>query len=370
MKALIRIAIISVLIMSVCVGFAQTQSAPQKTQPKAQPSAASQTQKPAAKEPEQEEVIPPAAPNAIFPAVVARVNGKAILGRDLEQRIQAQLASIGSPAWKNLRDDYRQQLTGENLGSLIANELIYQKATAGGFKATDAEVQTEFAKVAKGFANDAEMNTQLASRGMDRTGLNKELSRALVVAKYIDETITKKIVVSPDEVQKYYSTHPDEFRHPDMVRTSHILILVPEGSTDDQDKLARQRAEALLQRAKKGEDFAKLAKENSMDGSASQGGDIGFYQKGQLAPEYEEAAFSLPVGGISSVVKTQFGYHIIKVTDKKKEGTSTLDEIRTQLMDFLKNQKVEAEMNKNVEELRAKAKIDILIPVSSTKTPE
>ena len=98
-----------------------------------------------------------------------------------------------------------------------------------------------------------------------------------------------------------------------------------------------------------------------MDGSASQGGDIGYTPKGQLAPEYEAAAFSLPAGSVSSVVRTQFGYHIIKVTEKKVAGTSTIEEIRTELQDFLKEQKVQADMDELVKKLRDEAKIDLLL---------
>lgn len=369
MRVLIRSVSLVVPLLLFSASYVQTQPGSQKPPQKPPSAAPAQAQKTPAKEPEQEEAIPLAGPDALFPAVVARVNGKAILGRDLEQRIQGELSSIGSPAWKNLREDYRQELTNQHLGSLIANELIYQKAAAVGIKAADAEVQAEFTKLAKTYASDAEMNIALANRGMDRVALNKDLARGLVVSKFIEEEINKKIVVSPADAQQYYSTHTEEFRHPDLVRTSHILIVVPEGATADQDKMARQRAEALLARAKKGEDFAKLAKENSMDASASQGGDIGLAPKGQLAPEYEQAAFSLPVGGISGFVRTQFGYHIIKVTEKKPAGISTLDEVRSQLIDFLKNQKAGAELQKYVNDLRTKAKIEILIPVGSTQTP-
>jgi parvulin-like peptidyl-prolyl isomerase len=204
---------------------------------------------------------------------------------------------------------------------------------------------------------------------MDRASLLKDLERSLVVAKYIQENVTKKIVVTPAEAAQYYAAHTDEFQHGELVRTSHIFIMIPEGATADQDRLARQRAAALVARAKKGEDIAKLAKENSMDGAASQGGDIGFIPRGQLAPEYETAAFALPVGGISDAVRTQFGYYIIKVTDKKKAGLSTLDEVREQLIDFLKQQKTDSELEKTVNELRGQAKINVYIPLGGN-TPD
>ena len=311
-----------------------------------------------------DETIPAPAPDAIFPAVVARVNGKAILGRDLEQRVRSELTPIGNPSWKDLREDYRTELTRQSLGSLISTELLYQKAVSTGFAIADTEVQAEYDKAVKSFGSDAEMNSALAARGMDRASLRRQLARDLLVFKFIDAAITKKIVIAPSDLSQYYAGHVDQFRHPDMVRTSHILIAVAERATPQQDEAAKQRAEAILARLKRGEDFAKLAKENSSDASAAQGGDIGFYKKGDLDPQYEAATFSLPVGQITGPIRSGYGYHIIKVTDRKKEGLATLEEIRAELTDFLKQQKGEEELNKLVEELRKQAKIEILIKSS------
>ncbi len=343
-----------------CVAYAalaQTQPKPKPAPARAAPPAE------AAAKPAPEEQIPPADPDAMFPAVVARVNGKAILGRDLEQRIQGQLAPIGNPQWDKLRDEYRQELTSQSLGGLVATELLYQKALASGIKAAETEVQAEFAKIAKTFSSDAQMNASLAGRGLDRAALNRDIERSLVVSKFIQEFVAKKIAVTPAEAAQYYGQHTEEFRHEELARSSHIFIQVAAGATSEQDRIARQRAEALLARLRKGEDFAKLAKENSMDGSASQGGDIGYSPKGQLTPEYEAVAFSLPVGGLSDVVKTPFGYHIIKVIDKKKAGVSPLEEVRDDLVKFLGDQKTDGELEKVVNDLRTQAKIDVYIPL-------
>ena len=336
--------------------------------PKPKPDTVTPAAKPADALAGQEEQIPPAGPGAIFPAVVARVNGRAILGRDLEQRVRAQLAPIGNPAWQNLREDYRLELTSNALGSAVAEELIYQKAIAAGVKVPAADVQAEFAKAAKSFANDAAVNVALAERGLDRASLTKEMERNLVIGKYINDNVTSKITVTPEEAAEYYKSHTEEFRHPDMVRTSHILIMVTEGATADQDRLARQRAEAILDRARKGEDFAKLAQETSMDSSASQGGDIGYVTPGQVDPAYQAAAFSLAVGALSDPVRSRVGYHIIKVTDKKKEGIATLDESRVQLTEFLKNQKSDRQLQQLVDQLRKEAKIEILITAGAPPT--
>jgi peptidyl-prolyl cis-trans isomerase C len=344
----------------------KTKPAPAKTVAPAADSAAKPQSKETPKETE-DETVPPAAPNALFPAVVAKVNGKSVLGRELEQLVRSQLAQIGSPEWKNLRDEYRGQLVLESLNSLISSRLLYQKATDSGIKATDLEIQAELQSFSKSFKSDAEMNQALASQQMDRASLEKSLRQNLVISKFVEENVTKKIVVTPDEAAKYYSGHPAEFQHPDVVRISLILIQ-PAGNTSEQDDLAKQRAEALLARIKKGEDFGKIAKENSVDSSASQGGDIGFVSKENLAPELSDAAFSLPIGGVK-LIKSSFGYHILKATEKKKEGLSTLEEVKAQLIDFLKDQKTQTELNKLVTQLRDQSKVEILIPAGQPLNP-
>ena len=315
----------------------------------------------------QDEKIPPLAPNAIFPAIVARVNGEAILGRDLEALVRSELVAIGNPEWKNLRGEYRGELTLNKITTLINSKLLYQKAAASGVKVTGSEIKAEIQKFAKAYKSEAEMNEALARDNTDRASLEKALYENLAMSKYVEETVNKKVVVTPEEVAKYYASNPEEFRHPDIVRTSHILIRAA-GSAPDQDAAAKERAEALLARIKKGEDFARLARENSMDSSASKGGDIGFRAEEELPPEYSAAAFSLPLGGIE-LIKTQNDYYIIKVIDKKREGLFTLEDAKAQLHKSLKAQKSRENLNTLINQLREKANIEILITAGELLNP-
>ena len=358
-------AVSSLFLMFVGFCFFQTSILAQEDSPEAVPQTSSPEVKPQAKV-EGDEEIPPVRPDAIFPAVVARVDGKPILGRDLEVIVRRELAPIGNPEWKNLREDYRGQLTLTALNILINTELIYREALASGVKATDEEVQAELKKVRDSYNSDAEMNAALASQMMDRPMLEASLYQSVTVNKYIQEKIVKNIIVTPEEVNKFYVDNPDQFHHPDLVRSSHILIL--SGETAAQDAAAKQQAESILQRVNKGEDFAKLAKEYSMDSSASRGGDIGFNRREDLSPEFGDAVFSLAVGGVK-LIKSDYGYHIIKVTDKKEEGLSTLEEIREQLSVFLKNQKVQVEQTKLINQLREEADIELLIPAGQPLKP-
>ena len=108
-------------------------------------------------------MIPPAAPNAIFPAIVARVNGKRFWAGIWSSLVRSELSSIGNPDWKSLREDYRDQLTLDLLNVMISSRLLYLKAVESGYKVTDEEVQAEFQKIAKTFKDDAEMNAALAA---------------------------------------------------------------------------------------------------------------------------------------------------------------------------------------------------------------
>lgn len=317
-------------------------------------------------------VFPQSAPESgdsgsLFPAVVARVNGKPIAGRDLERIVRAELAPIGNPAWKNLREEYRQQLVLTSVNSLINSRLIYEKAIAAGTSVPETEVAQEMDRIAKSYGSDAQMNMALAALHRDRETLEKELRERLVIAKYLDTNIKDKVGVTPEEVEKYYNDNPDEFKHPEVVRTSQIFI-EPTANTPEQDAIAKQRAEALVARIQKGEDFAKLAKENSMDSSASQGGDIGFYSRQTTTPEFWEAAYSLPVGEVK-LIKTDAGYHIIKVTDKRKEGRFSLDEVKNQITLRIGTRKAEEETGKIINKLREEADIEILISAGELVNP-
>ena len=139
-----------------------------------------------------DEVIPPADPNALFPAVVARVDGQAILGRDLERMVRAQLATISSPEWNKLREDYRGQLVLNSINTLINSKLMFMKAVATGLKATDAEVQEEMQKISKSFRSDAEMNIALANQHTDRASLEKELYQTLAISNTLKRTLPRR----------------------------------------------------------------------------------------------------------------------------------------------------------------------------------
>ncbi len=147
------------------------------------------------------------------------------------------------------------------------------------------------------------------------------------------------------DVKQYYDTYEDEFRQEEEVRARHILFRVEEGADDATKATARQRAEAVLAKAKSGEDFAKLATENSEDSSSSRGGDLGFFRRGLMVPPFEEAAFAMQPGQVSEIVETQFGYHIIRVEERREPGVKPFAEVSTQITGKMKSERAQAMAN-------------------------
>jgi len=159
-----------------------------------------------------------------------------------------------------------------------------------------------------------------------------------------------KVDISQEEIKTYYETNIDDFVLQEQVRARHILIEVPPDATPEKTEEARKRAEEILAKAKKGEDFASLAEKYSGGPTAKKGGDLGYFPRGRMVKEFEDAAFSLKSGEISPVVRTQFGFHIIKVEDVKKERTQGLDEVRKSIESTLRDQRARDLAERSVEE--------------------
>ena len=188
-------------------------------------------------------------------------------------------------------------------------------------------------------------------KGIDRDKEVKEVineaKKKIVMAKLIKNEVEDKIVITEDEMKKFYDEHKDEFKTPEMWRASHILVA--------DEKEAREILDGLA----KGARFEDLAKVHSIDATASRGGDVGFFRAGQLVPDFENACLKLNVGQTSDIVRTQFGYHIIKLTDKKKPGIKTYQEAKSAIEAELKKKKRNELFNTLVLNLKHKYGVEV-----------
>ena len=170
------------------------------------------------------------------------------------------------------------------------------------------------------------------------------------------QAMRAKVAVPPADVERAYNNNSEQYTTPEQVRASHILL-----KTEGKDDAAvKAKAEDLLKQAKAGSDFAELAKKHSEDeGSAKSGGDLDYFQRGKMVAEFDQAAFAMQPGQVSDLVKTQYGYHIIKLVDRKPATTRTLAEVREQLNDQLAYERAQAQ----AADLAQKLERDISKPV-------
>ena len=199
----------------------------------------------------------------------------------------------------------------------------------------------------------------------------ENIKNALLAQKLMGTEIKGKVKVTDDETETYYKDHQGEFSRPEAVKARHILIRVPAGSTKKAWEEAKLKAEGIRKRIKKGEDFAKLAKEYSDDpGSKNKGGELGFFSKGRMVPEFESAAFSLNPGAVSNPIKTSFGYHIIQVEKKRKATISPLSEVQPQIKRRLYMEKQKKLQDRLIEKLKAKYPVKVNKALLSKDTPQ
>ncbi|MDR0880517.1 MAG: peptidylprolyl isomerase [Clostridioides sp.] len=272
-------------------------------------------------------------------------------------------AQYGKDVWTQevekgvtFKDKFKESI----IQQLVENQVVYDQAKKDKLTPTDKEIKEAVAAMKKNMESNKEYKKQLTDIGIDEEFLKTQITENLALQKF-QEDFSKKTKISDEEIKKYYDTHKDEFKK-DEVKASHILLK----TVDDNNKplpkekieKAKKKAEEALKKVKAGEDFAKVAKEYSQDSSAQSGGDLGTFGRGQMVAEFEKAAFSMKVGDISDLVKTQYGYHIIKLTDKDNEQTSLEDAKETIKANLMKEkyiQKVDelkkAEKSKINEEL-------------------
>ncbi|HWK11030.1 MAG TPA: peptidylprolyl isomerase [Vicinamibacterales bacterium] len=343
--------------LCVCVLAVAISAAACKKAPAAQ-AAAAQAGTPAASaaQPAQPATPPKPVP-AQLPDVVARVNGENVNKAEFERMIKTIETRAGQPIPAERRDEI---LRGA-LDQLVVYKLLAQESKTRGINITDTDVDGKVAELKKQFPNDDAFNKALQERGMTLDGLRSDARTDLSVTKLMDAEVATTPGPSDAEAQDFYAKNPDKFKQEEEVRASHILIRVDEKADAAAKKKAKDEIDSVLKQARAGADFAKLAQEHSQDGSAAQGGDLNYFTKDRMVPAFANVAFALKPGQISDVVTTQFGYHIIKVTDRKPARVVPYEEASAKIKEYLTEQKKQQHVDAFIDGLKKKSKIEVLI---------
>jgi peptidyl-prolyl cis-trans isomerase C len=311
-----------------------------------------------AAEPDSKPVAAKTETAAVGQEAVARVNGTVITALELKRASKVLMAGQRGAQTTN---DQQKEMEKQALQQLISAELLYQAGQKLEVKDLDKQIEDKLAQGKARFANEQDFAKAIKDLEMDENALRDYTRRDLIISNFVEKQIMPKVTVTEEDARKFYEQNPDKFTRSESVKASHILLGVDQKATADEKKTAREKAEKLRKELAGGADFAALAKANSTCPSSQQGGDLGYFGKGQMVPAFEKTAFALKPGEISDVVETQFGYHIIKLTEKKAAEKVEFKEARSRIEEYLKNQKVGAAVNDFLTETRKSAKIETLL---------
>ena len=316
---------------------------------------------------------------------IIKVNDKAITQAEFDKQMDkaialSPLAQMGD--MKSNKDGFLYLMTSQQvINQMILTELMDQEAAERGVKVTNKDVDEALKQIIDQMGGKDRLLETLKANGVSVSDFKKDLKLQVKMKKLADST--GKTEVSDKDVEKFYKENPDKFKYPEQVRASHILIganpyqiqmeLTNDGKkkieTEDLKKQVEEKIaekEALAQKLDKelkadSSKFAAYAKKYSDDeASAKQGGDLGFFAKEQMVPEFANVAFSAKPNTVSDVVKTQFGYHIILVQDRKAAGTTSFEKAKSNIKEFMTRDKQIKALDELATAAKKKAKIEFM----------
>lgn len=265
---------------------------------------------------------------------VAKVNDVDI-SKDAYKKTEEFLYATG---YIEKKDENSDEINNDVLSFIIDNEVAYQDAQKQNLKIEDSEVNEKFAQLKDALNTNPLYKEKLEKAGVTEDFLKEQIKKDLVVAKY-KENFIKDIKISDKEMEAYYNNHKDQFNI-EEVKASQILISTldkdnKEVSKEEKEKL-KEKAQSVLDKIKNNEDFANLAKEYSDDkNSGKDGGDLGYFAKSDKNIEFTKEVFKLDTNQVSNLIETPYGYHIVKVTDKRpvtKSFEDSKDDIKAKIL--------------------------------------
>ncbi len=288
--------------------------------------------------------------------VIAKVNGTPITRAEVDRATKILAAQNRMP--QNMDPEAKKQMESAALDQLISAELVYQAGLKLEIKDLDKQVADKAAQGKARFTTPAEYEAALKANNITDKEVLELIRKDVVIGNLLEKEIVSKMTISDADIKKFYEENQDKFKQPESYHASHILIGVKPEATPEEKLKARDKAEALRKRILAGEDFAALAKAESSCPSSAQGGDLGFFGKGEMVPPFENATAALKPGEISGVVETQFGYHIIKLVEKKEGGVAKLDVVKGEIETYLKRLKMQKAVSDYVAKMKSSAKIE------------
>ncbi len=270
-----------------------------------------------------------------------RVNGRVLSAGRFDREFHRSL-----PSDRLLSPEKRRELRRAFLAQVVDRELMLAEADRLGLRVSADELAQARQEIEGAYAA-GEFARMLERRQLTPEEWRQQLLDELRIEKLLDRQVRSRVVISEQEIVSYYRDHREEFDRPQQVRARQIVV----GS--------REEGEHLLGLLRQGESFAEVARKHSLSPDAEQGGDLGWFPRGQMPPEFDRTVFRLPVGRLSDLVKSPYGYHIFLVEGRRPARRLTLDEARDLIRERLRLQAEKAAFQSWLGELRRRARIEV-----------
>ena len=270
---------------------------------------------------------------------IAVVNGADITARDFEVALNTFTQQAAMQMGRSLNETELSEIKTNLIEQMVNQELLYQAAKKHKTVLDEDEYRYRISQIEKQMNADPRFKAEIEKTKYSMDDIKKQIKQNLLVNQFLNDRFYTPAQVSKEEIKTYYDNHKAEFILPEQVRARHILIK-PATADDEKSKAEAGKKIAMIkEKLKDNPDFEAMAKEYSQCPSSKQGGDLGFFGRGEMAPPFEHAAFSLAINETSDIVETQFGYHLIKVIGKRDQTAVPFEEAEPQIESTLKNVK-------------------------------
>ncbi len=302
----------------------------------------------------------PPARARVVERVAAVVGDSIVLASEVEERVAPMLADVNQIRDPDKRAARATALRREVLDRLIDDELILQQATELKLSISNEQVDASIEEIKKqNNLNDEQLREALRGQGMTMAAYRADLRRQLLRFRVLNIAVGSRVNISDDEVRAYYERHMKDGSNV-QVRASHVFIAIPDGADAQVVAEKQALAQKILERAKAGEDFAKLAREASDDAATrADGGDLGYFGKDMLPKSIEEIVFAMQVGEVRGPIRADRGFHVIKLVDRKLKDAKPFDEVKDDIRMQLRQKDMERQTKTYLAELRKKTLVDI-----------
>lgn len=289
--------------------------------------------------------------------IVITVNDESITDEDVAMEVSRLMQMRSRGLSPQDLESTRRAMKKEASMNVVNRLILKQEVIKQKIEIPDEAIEERFAMIKEDFGSEEVFKARIARINMTEEDVRREVASGLAVEKLIEMQTASLPTPGETELEAYYNENIDRYTEPEKIRASHILIKVNPADDDQVRAQKRMGTEELLEKARGGANFAQLAVEHSECPSKSRGGDLDFFARGQMVKEFEAVAFALDVGEISDVVETQFGYHIIKATDRKEGRVIPFAEASERIKTEYGNEAKQQAINDYIERLKTTARI-------------